>query len=34
VSVLGLGTCATAVVIAVAALDHYPAGHQGQPAQG
>jgi len=32
VSVLGLGTCATAVVIAVAALDRYPAGHQRQPA--
>src|SRR5439155_20546768 len=34
VSVLGLGTCATAVVIAVAALDHYPAGHERQPAPG
>jgi hypothetical protein len=34
VSVLGLGSCATAVVIAVAALDHYPAGHQRQLALG
>jgi low temperature requirement protein LtrA len=34
VSVLGLGTRATAVVIAVAALDHYPASHQRQPAPG
>jgi low temperature requirement protein LtrA len=34
VSVLGLGACATAVVIAVAALDHHPAGHPGQPAPG
>jgi low temperature requirement protein LtrA len=31
VPVLGLGACAAAVVIAVAALDYYPAGHRGQP---
>ena len=34
VSLLGLGACATAVVIAVAALDHYQASHPGRPAPG
>jgi low temperature requirement protein LtrA len=35
VPALGLGACAAAVVIAVAALDYYhPAGHRGQPAPG
>src|SRR5262249_36888698 len=34
VSLLGLGACAAAVGIAVAALDHHPAGHGSQPAPG
>jgi low temperature requirement protein LtrA len=34
VPALVLGACAAAVVITVAVLDHYPAGHEGQPAQG
>ena len=34
VSALGLGACAAAVVIAVAALDYHPVGHRGPPAPG
>jgi low temperature requirement protein LtrA len=32
VTALGLGICATAMVVAVAALDYYPGSHAGPPA--